>query len=181
MTSPAMNDERFWAIIDRTAVHADNPAAQIKSLEKALTALPLEHLPGFEQAFREAIDRAFTWDLWGACYVIHGEASEEAFEAFRVWLLSKGREAFETALNDPEWLARQDLEPGPDGILAFDEFGEVAAAVWRARGGTGAIGDHVDVPAGLDEPEGDPFEEDEDHLSARFPRLWKRYGESPLG
>ncbi|MDX2289352.1 MAG: DUF4240 domain-containing protein [Hyphomicrobiaceae bacterium] len=181
MTIEAMSEERFWAIIDATVPLADDPERQKQALLAALKTLKADDIAAFEAAFREHVDRAFTWDLWGAAYVVHGGCSDDGFEYFRVWLLSKGREVFETVLNDPDRLARMELEPGPDGLFEFEEFAYVAAKAWKAVGAEGDISAKIDVPAGLGDPDGEPFEEDEDHLSVRFPRLWKRYGEDPLG
>ncbi len=181
MTIEAMKEERFWAIIDATLPLADDPVRQKQALVAALKKMKPDDIAAFQAAFTETVDRAYTWDLWGAAYVIHGGCSDDGFEYFRRWLVSKGREVFETVVNDPERLAKMELEPGPDGGFQFEEFGYAGMEAWEAAGGQGKLMDQIDIPKATTEPDGEPFEEDEDHLSARFPRLWKRYGEDPLG
>ena len=184
MPVAAMPDDRFWAIIDRTLGADIDPDARMETLRAALRDLSPEELISFEVAFRHFLNRSYTWDLWGAAYVIHGGCSDDGFEYFRRWLVSRGRDAYEAALADPDSLAQLDLEPtGPFGIWEFEEFYYVALDVFEEKGGEGDIRDHSDPEAGLgaDGPAGEPFEDDEDHLQRRYPRLWKRFGEDPLG
>lgn len=49
--------------------------------------------------------RSYRWDLWGAAYVAKGGASDDGFEYFQRWLISRGRTDFERVLADPDALA----------------------------------------------------------------------------
>ena len=59
-----------------------------------LTGLTPQDVVSFELAFGHEVQRAYTWDLWGAAYVVHGGASDDGFVYFRHWLISKGRRVF---------------------------------------------------------------------------------------
>jgi hypothetical protein len=127
--------------------------------------------------------RSYKWDLWGAAYVVHGGASDDGFEYFRRWLISKGRGVFERVVAEPDDLADL-LVPEVEGVLEFEEFSYVAGDVWSQRTGKGidefyaaATSDRV-LPGAA--PQGTPFEEDEAFLSTRYPKLWRRFGETPL-
>src|SRR5262245_48567765 len=104
-----MTDEAFWAIIDAT-VSADQEA-QRSVLAQRLTALSPDEILGFEAAFQRQINRAYTWDLWGAGYVVHGGMSDDGFEYFRRWLISRGQVTYERILATPDDLA---------GVIAED-------------------------------------------------------------
>ena len=183
MAAPAMPAEDFWRIIARAAESAHDPDAQVNALRTALRGLTLEEIISFEVAFRRYLNNAYTWDLWGAAYVIHGGCSDDGFEYFRRWLVSRGRDVYEAALADPDSLAQRDAQPGPESLWEFEEIYYVAREVFEEKGGEGDVRDHSEPEAGLGgpEPSGEPFAEDEEQLARRYPKLWQRFGAEPLG
>ena len=184
MTASPMPAEKFWRIIERAAEQAHDPDAQLQALAQALREPTLEELISFEVAFRRYLNKAYTWDLWGAAYVIHGGlSSDDSFEYFRRWLVTRGRDAYEVALANPDSLAQLDAQPGPDGVWEFEAIYYVAGDVFEEKGGEGDVRDYSDPEAGLGgpEPSGEPFEEDPEYLAGRYPNLWQRFGTEPLG
>lgn len=179
-----MPDAVFWQIIDRVAGVGGEPDDRLKALETALQTLALDDIIiAFGMTFRRLLNAAYTWDLWGAAYVIHGGCSDDGFEYFRRWLVSRGRKAYEAALANADSLADLDLEPtGPEGYWEFEEFYYVALDVFRDKGGEGDPRDHAEPEAGLGgpDPSGEEFSDDEDHLKKRYPKLWQRFGDAPL-
>lgn len=175
-----MTEDQFWEIVGRTAVFQADAAKQLKALHEQLAQLPVEEVESFETTFGAVMERSYKWDLWGADYVVHGGASDDAFEYFRCWLISKGRAVFERVLGDPDSLADL-LAPESHGMLEFEDFAYVARHVWASK---------MREPAGdmpmasnmihAEGPAGEPFGEDEAALAARYPKLWQRFGESPL-
>lgn len=174
-----MSDDTFWALIDQSAKHESDPEQQLAVLKAGLSRLSPEEIEAFDAAFWRQMSRSYTWDLWGAAYIVHGGASDDGFEYFRRWLISKGRAVFEAALADPDSLADM-LVADIDGVLEFEEFGYVASEAWAKRTGKSEDEFRSSI-AYASEPSGVPFEEDDDHLAARFPKLWRRFGDSPLG
>jgi len=176
-----MPAEKFWRIIGRTAESAHDPDAQVNALRTALRELSLEDIISFEVAFRRYLNEAYTWDLWGAAYVIHGGCSDDGFEYFRRWLVSRGRDIYEAALANPDSLAQLDAQRGPGSLWEFEEIYYVALEVFEEKGGEGDVREHSEPEAGLfgPAPSGEPFAEDEEHLARRYPKLWERFG--PLG
>jgi hypothetical protein len=174
-----MSDDKFWSIVDAT--RTSQPNAQIKALHASLEKLPVEDIEAFEVAFGNQLKRSYSWDLWGADHVIHGGASDDSFEYFRRWLISRGRRDFESAVADPDSLASI-IPANVREPLEFEEFAYVARDVWSNKTGRPAsempVGAEL-VYVGLD-PSGAPFDESEAALSARYPKLWKRFGTRPL-
>jgi len=182
MTASAMPADRFWQIIERAARSSSDPDAHAEALRVALRELSAEEVISFEVAFRRYLNAAYRWDLWGAAYIIHGGCSDDGFEYFRRWLVSRGRDVYEAALADPDSLALQ-VRPGSDDVREFEEIYYVAKDVFEEKGGEGDVRDYSEPEAGMGGPgpSGDPFEEDEEHLAARYPNLWRRFGTAPLG
>jgi len=178
----AMDETRFWAIVDRTAVHGSDPERQVEALRSELEALSAEDVVAFRNAFEAQLARAYTWDLWAVAYVAHGGASDDGFEYFRRWMVSRGRTVFERLLVRPDDLPDL-LVAEVDGVLEFEEILYVTDEVWAAKTGL----DGGDMPVDLTsmtvglQPRGEPFDEDPDHLAQRLPRTWARFGDRPLG
>ena len=183
MTAAAMPADRFWQIIERAARFDGNPGAHVETLRLLLRELSAEEVVSFEVAFRRYLNDAYKWDLWGAAYVVHGGCSDDGFEYFRRWLVSRGRNVYEAALADPDSLAHLDVRPGPNDVWEFEEIYYVAVDVFEEKGGEGDVRDYSEPEAGLGgpDPSGDPFEDNEEHLARRYPNLWRRFGAAPLG
>jgi hypothetical protein len=182
MSLSVMPADQFWQIIERAARSDHDPDAHIEALRMTLHDLSLEQIISFEMAFRRYLNQAYTWDLWGAAYVVHGGCSDDGFEYFRRWLVSRGRDVYKPALADPDSLAQMEVRPGADGAWQFEEIHSVSQRVFAEKGGEGDVRDHSEPEAGLGgrEPSGDPFEEDEQHLARRYSNLWRRFGAEPL-
>ena len=184
MTERVMPEDRFWALIGSSAKYQADPERQLLALREVLEALTPAELEAFERAFHQAQLRAYTWDLWGAAYVIHGGASDDGFEYFQRWLISKGRTAFEAALSNPDSLADMSVA-ATRGVFEFEDFAYVASHVWGEKTGINPRTDpegrfpYTGGPP-APEPAGIPFEEDESYLAAKYPKLWARFGHAPL-
>ena len=178
----AMDEPRFWAIVDRTAVHESDPERQVEALRSELEALSAEDVVAFRNAFEAQLARAYTWDLWAAASIVHGGASDDGFEYFRRWMVSQGRAVFERLLARPDDLP--DLLVGEvDGVLEFEEILYVTDEVWAGKTGQDG-GEMPGDPASMtlgSEPRGEPFDEDPQHLAQRLPKTWARFGKRPLG
>lgn len=177
-----MSDDDFWNLIGTTTSFENDPERQLAVLRAHLERLPVEQVEAFEAAFDGLMKRSYSWELWGADYVVHGGASDDAFEYFRCWLISKGRRVYEKAMADPDSLADM-LAPDVEGVLEFEDFAYVARDVWSKK--TGTPGNQMPNAANLSypgvEPTGTRFEEEPEYLAKRYPKLWRRFGKNPLG
>jgi hypothetical protein len=170
-----MDGSEFWAIVESSKAESDGTFdGHAESLTEKLSELEPAQIAAFDRVFSTLKFKAYTWDLWGAAYVIHGGCSDDGFADFRSWLISMGRSVYERALSDPDGLA--DVELGPDGEedASFEEFAYIAAQVYEDKTGNELPHD-ADVihPA---EPSGEAWEEDEDELAERYPKLSAKFG-----
>ncbi|WP_093801188.1 DUF4240 domain-containing protein [Streptomyces sp. Wb2n-11] len=171
-----MDETEFWEIIDTTREAAEgDPEDHADLLVEQLLQRDPDSVLDFARHFEVRYNRAYRWDLWGAATVLLGGASDDAFDYFRCWLIGQGREVFEGALHDPDNLAdlldEFDEEVDGDG----EELGYSADEAYEQL--TGAVAPDLGVPAQAPEPEGTPFDfEDDAALADRYPRLWERFG-----
>ncbi|WP_274562696.1 DUF4240 domain-containing protein [Streptomyces spiramyceticus] len=172
-----MDETEFWEIIDSTREAAEgDPEEHADLLVEALVRRDPDSVLDFARHFEVRYNRAYRWDLWGAAAVLLDGASDDVFDYFRCWLIGQGREVFEGALHDPDNLAdlldEFDEEVDGDG----EELGYAADEAYEQL--TGAVAPDLGVPAQTPEPEGTPFDfEDDGALADRFPRLWERFGQ----
>jgi Protein of unknown function (DUF4240) len=184
MTESAMADDRFWELIGVSAGYEADPGRQLEALGQILRELTPSEIEAFERAFQRQQRRAYSWDLWGAAHVLNGGASDDGFEYFQRWLISKGRKVFEAAIADPDSLADM-LARDPLGPCEFEEFAYVASKAWAEKTGINPWNDpkgsfpYTGAPPAA-QPSGTLFEIDENHLANRYPKLWARFGSSPL-
>jgi hypothetical protein len=173
-----MTEVRFWSLLEGS--RGDNRDGQLAALRVALRALSADELALFQEALQAQMHRSYRWDLWGAAYVAMGGASDDGFHYFRLWLISRGRETFESVLSNPDALAA--LAPDDPGELEFEELAFLAPGIWSEKTGRPQErmpGQSATSGAASDSgPTGDPFSEEPAALAARYPALWKRFGGS---
>jgi hypothetical protein len=156
----------FWAIVDEVHGEADGDMDEkCELLTERLEELTTEELQSFIDHFDARVAEAYSWDLWGAAYVIGGGCGDDSFSDFRSTLISCGRSAFERALQDPDSLADVELPDEP----FYEGFGYVGFTVFEERVGKMPQhqGGHPREPSGQDW--------DEEDLPGRFPKLTAKF------
>ena len=111
--------------------------------------------------------KAYTYNLWGAAYIINGGCSDDCFHYFRSWLISQGKDIFEASLANPEYLAELKLIKQAE----FEEFEYVVLEIYEQ-----VTSEEMPLreSANLGQPKGENWEEKE--LKTLFPKLTKKYG-----
>jgi hypothetical protein len=178
-----MNDYQFWQIISDSRssffekIRTPNKQRmvetltvhQTRKLHEILGTLSPKEIIDFYRIFCHLLDRAYTWDLWGAAYIMGGGCSDDGFLDFRAWLISMGKDVYEAAIQNPETLTatveRKDVED-----FFFEQFSYVPGRVYEEM--TGARLPRDKEIGYLDKPAGVRWIETE--LRERFPLLFAR-------
>ncbi len=170
-----MDETEFWGLVDSAREIADgDPEDQSDLLVDQLSQLDPDAVLDFARHFEARSNRAYRWDVWGAAWVLLGGVSDDAFEAFRFWLIGQGREIFEGALHDPDALADllEDFDEQVDGDC--EDLGYAADEAYERL--TGAPLPELGIAPAPREPIGEPLDfESEAVLAERYPRLWERF------
>ncbi len=167
----ALDDARFWGVVAGSRTAADNDTGrQSELLEERLRRLEPVQIADFERIRHQLDRRAYTWDLWGAAYVIEDGCSDDCFRDFRGYLISLGPRVYEAALRNPDSLASvvQDAETGD-----WENADDVAPDAYESVAGE-------DIPTGSSDlsgrPRGTPWDDDDvEQLIQRYPRLADRF------
>jgi uncharacterized protein DUF4240 len=169
--SVGMDTAGFWQLVGDTRRAAGGDSGRQSSLlEARLRQLPPKAIVDFQRIRHRLDRRAYTWDIWGAAYVIEDGCSDDCFRDFRGYLISLGRPAFDQAMRDPDSLAPvvQDAEHGD-----WENADSVAADAYE-----GATGDDFPLDdSDLDgTPRGRPWDDEAiESLLRRYPRLAARF------
>src|SRR4051794_4025397 len=114
---------QFWMIVEAGGREGrDDPVRQLEAVRQRLSRLPTEALIDFHRLFNRMMENAYTWDLWGAAYLINGGCSHDGFAYFRSWLISRGRTAYAAAVRNPDSLAGL-VDPDRDDYEFEDLWG----------------------------------------------------------
>jgi hypothetical protein len=166
-----MDEAAFWRLMADTRAAAGNDTGrQSELLDTRLRRLPAQQIADFGRIRRGLDRRAYTWDVWGAAYVIEDGCSDDCFRDFRGYLISLGRGPYEAALRDPDALAPtvQDAETGD-----WENADDVAPDAYQSVTGQDIPGDSSDLSGN---PRGEPWDdESSEALVQRYPALAARF------
>lgn len=170
----AMDDDRFWHLIDQSRVSAGGSVEdQTGDLTTTLAGLPAQEIAAFDVAFAAHRDEFYSWDLWGAAYLLMGGCSDDCFTDFRSWIIAQGQDYFEAVRSDPQALADGRLENAGQ-VEEAELLSYAAMDAYVEATGREIFMDYASPPGPemAAEPTGQEWDEDdEDALRARYPRL----------
>src|SRR3982751_6054207 len=104
-----MDTTEFWALIDQAREAAGGAVAGRATARRAApTGRSSEDLQAFRRHYDARLVELYRWDIWGVGYALAGGMSDDAFDYFCDWIISRGPVVFAAALKDPESLADVD-------------------------------------------------------------------------
>jgi hypothetical protein len=162
-----VDEQEFWTRIERSDKAASGDMDQKSALIKAdLALLPKQEALAFLRMFHVKMDEAYSWALWGAAHAINGGCDDDTFSDFRASLISRGRQAFERALSDPDSLADESFD---EGSWFYEGYQYAISDGVRAAAGNARREKPLPVnPAGRKWSERD--------LADLYPKLTARFG-----
>ena len=163
-----MDTEIFWKIIETSKSKSlGDYEKQQSELEKELTKLTANKVLEFDNKFRNLRGEIYNWNFWAAAYIINGGCSDDCFSDFRGWLIGQGQSIYENAIQNIETLT--ELNETNDGD--WEGLSYIPTEVYEKKTGN-------DMPQGIQENfeiTGDEWEEDENDLKNRFPKLYTKF------
>nr|WP_321231311.1 DUF4240 domain-containing protein [uncultured Psychroserpens sp.] len=166
-----MVESKFWEIIKTSKSNSKgNYEKQQTELNKELSKLTAIEILEFDNQFRTLRGQAYTWDLWAAAYIMNGGCSDDCFSDFRGWLIGQGKEFFENGMQNAESLVELKHDMDNDD---WEGLSYVARDVYEKKTGG------KEMPNGIAENFeiiGEEWEEDDDVLKAKYPKLHEKWG-----
>ncbi|MDM5153883.1 DUF4240 domain-containing protein [Bacillus sp. DX1.1] len=186
-----MNKEHFWQFI----AQMNKQEESTEWLVDHLSTCSANEITDYEIHFQTALKESYTSSLWAAAYIIFGGCSDDLFDYFRGWLIAQGQEVFESVLQNHENLANlipsyyeeEEIIPECEEMLnvaleafSLKETGDIEwdDDIWNKFD---SLLDEKGHDSSMPDIEFDWEQDDEEGLAKRFPKLWERFGENPLG
>ena len=164
-----MESEKFWKIIEVAKSESLGDYERQQSLlERELMKLTAKEVLEFDNRFRTLRGEIYTWDFWAAAYIINGGCSDDCFSDFRGWLIGQGKSIFENAVQNIETLS--ELQQTNNGD--WEGLSYIPTEIYTKKTGS-------NMPNGIQENfeiSGEKWEEDENELKNRFPKLYAKFG-----
>ncbi len=128
-----MNEETYWTIVDSSSTATQNQAEQEQFLIAAIKKLTPEEMIGFYLRTSQLLNETYTPEMWCAGHIMNTSCSDDWFEDFRCWVISRGKEVYYKAKADPDTLVNE-YEEGCEEY-AFELFGYVAMEAFEETTG----------------------------------------------
>jgi hypothetical protein len=143
-TSEMMEEDRYWGLVADSLKAADGEQDdQADYLRAALTELSPVDIVGFRLRTDKLLFDTYNSEMWCAGYIMNGGCSDDAFEYFRLWVISRGRDVYETAKLDADSLAALNGDGAVEGFYDFESFWYVANDAFEKKTGKNLY-DHID-------------------------------------
>jgi hypothetical protein len=104
-TSEMLDEELYWSLLQQAQENTSDLDEMEEYLVKQLELRTPKEMVGFYLRTHYFQYKAFTSALWCAAYIINGGASDDGFEYFRLWLISAGKDIYNNAIANPDFLA----------------------------------------------------------------------------
>ncbi|MCL2403982.1 MAG: DUF4240 domain-containing protein [Defluviitaleaceae bacterium] len=96
LASSLLTQEQFWTIIQNSDM--------CQNLEEELGKLSIDEILGYIHWWDYYHKLSYKQDLWAVAYTVMGGCSDDGFDYFRFWLITRGKEIFTNALQDADSL-----------------------------------------------------------------------------
>jgi hypothetical protein len=163
-----MNTDDFWSLIEESRDEGAGSEQAAEALLLRLKNMIPEEILEFQSHLDERMVETYRWDLWAVAYIVGGGCSDDSFEYFRGWLITQGREFYETAMMDPE-LAANGMDPGE--VYECEDILYVPARAYEQVKGEPMPPRKLNLPQ--KGPVGKPWEEED--LPKLYPDLYEKF------
>lgn len=177
-TADMLDEEKYWSLIGASLQNTDDQEEQAAFLVQEIGKLTPKEMIGFRLRTDKLLYDTYTSGMWCAGYIMNGGCSDDGFEYFRNWVISRGKEVYYKAKENPDSLISE-AEDGVD-YYEFEDFWYLALDAFKKATGKEAY-DYIDYDRfttreGKYPPIEFSWEEDdEDSMKKICPRLYDRF------
>jgi hypothetical protein len=134
-TSQMMDEQKFWNLIERSLQNSTNQDEQEPWLISELQKLSNEEIIGFRLRTDKLLYDTYTSEMWCAGFVMNGGCSDDGFEYFRCWIISRGENVYNEAKNNPDSLINEVVDGQVWYDVEFESFWYVALEAFERKTG----------------------------------------------
>ena len=129
--SEMLDEDLYWSIIDKSLQNTKNQDDQEQFLINEITKLTPKQMIGFRLRTDKLLFDTYNSELWCAGYIMNGGCSDDSFEYFRNWIISRGKETYYNSKQNPDYLINEVLED--EDFYDFESFWYVALEAFNLK------------------------------------------------
>ncbi len=132
-TSEMLAEDLYWKIIEKSLKNTSSQDEQEQFLINDLGNLTPMQMVGFRLRTDKLLYDTYNSEMWCAGYIMNGGCSDDGFEYFRNWIISRGKEIYYSAKQNPDNLiheVNENLE-----MYDFEGFWYVALEAFKHKTG----------------------------------------------
>ena len=138
-----MDEQVYWQLVHDSLRETSTQEEQEEYLISRLKVMNPQEIIGFHLRTDSLMVRSYLSELWCAAYINRGGCSDDGFEFFRSWLISRGKLAYYSVLEKPDKLVEYISEEADEVGYEFESFGYVALYAFERKTGK-SIYSHLD-------------------------------------
>lgn len=133
-TAEMLDEDLYWKLVDASVKNSINQDEQEKFLITEISKLTPKQMVGFRLRTDKLLYDTYTSEMWCASYIMNGGSSDDGFEYFRNWVISRGKDVYYKAKENPDTLISQ-KDFMEDDIYEFEVFWYVALEAFEKTTG----------------------------------------------
>ncbi len=132
-TAEMLDEDMYWSIIAKSLEQTMNQDDQEQFLIKAIRNLTPNQMIGFRLRTDKLLYDTYNSEMWCAGYIMNDGCSDDGFEYFRNWVISRGKDTYYKAKQNPDNLISEVDEDSE--MYTFESFWYVALEAFNQETG----------------------------------------------
>ncbi len=132
-TAEMLDENVYWNIIDKSLKNTSNQDDQEQYLIKEIEKLSPKEMIGFRLRTDKLLYDTYNSEMWCAGYIMNGGCSDDGFEYFRNWIISRGKTTYYNAKENSDSLISEVIEG--EEFYDFESFWYVALVAFEHKTG----------------------------------------------
>lgn len=132
-TDEMLDEILYWSIIEKSLLDSNNQDAQEQFLINEIGNLTPKEMIGFRLRTDQLLYDTYNSEMWCAGYIMNGGCSDDSFEYFRNWIISRGKDVYYKAKENPDSLISEFIEGEEE--YDFESFWYVGLEAFNLKTG----------------------------------------------
>ncbi|MBS1733847.1 MAG: DUF4240 domain-containing protein [Bacteroidetes bacterium] len=132
-TSQMFDENLYWNIVSESLKYSNDQDKQEEFLIQRIQKLTPTQIIGFRLRTDKLLYDTYNSEMWCAGYIMNGGCSDDGFEYFRNWVISKGKDVYYNAKANPDSLITEVDEEIE--LYDFESFWYVALEAFQNKTG----------------------------------------------
>jgi hypothetical protein len=132
-TAEMLDEDLYWTIVEKSLKYTKNQDDQEQFLIKEVGKLTPKEMIGFRLRTDKFLYDTYNSEMWCAGYIMNGGCSDDGFEYFRNWVISRGKKVYYDARLNPDNLVSE-VDKNTE-MYDFESFWYVALEAFKQKTG----------------------------------------------